>query len=141
MITALLVWNLLLLSLGLDSSDEYQWYAPSSSSVAIRQTLLFLNWVESKEQVIIYLFKSHESRSWKQKPKTVQEFSLSLLCQIKRLTWRMIWYDVRDCCYSKPKPPRPPRRDDKGFELLLLGADGSGKSTFIRQMQVGWIKH
>ena len=25
------------------------------------------------------------------------------------------------------------------FELLLLGADGSGKSTFIRQMQVNGI--
>ena len=35
---------------------------------------------------------------------------------------------------------RRPRRPQRGrsnvlFELLLLGADGSGKSTFIRQMQ------
>merc|ERR1712154_183224 len=34
------------------------------------------------------------------------------------------------------RKPRPPRPDDRGFELLLLGADGSGKSTFIRQMQI-----
>jgi len=40
------------------------------------------------------------------------------------------------------KPPRLPRpsgrpfRPDFEFELLLLGADGSGKSTFIRQMQI-----
>merc|ERR1711913_98223 len=42
------------------------------------------------------------------------------------------------------KPPRPlrppgrlrPFRPDFEFELLLLGADGSGKSTFIRQMQL-----
>ena len=27
-------------------------------------------------------------------------------------------------------------KSDVLFELLLLGADGSGKSTFIRQMQV-----
>merc|ERR1712154_662020 len=34
------------------------------------------------------------------------------------------------------RKPRPPRPDDRGFELLLLGVGGSGKSTFIRQMQI-----
>eukprot|EP00092_Neocalanus_flemingeri_P058937 GFUD01070337.1.p1 GENE.GFUD01070337.1~~GFUD01070337.1.p1 ORF type:complete len:369 (+),score=100.18 GFUD01070337.1:290-1396(+) len=49
------------------------------------------------------------------------------------------------CCRpgSSPEPEisRPKRRmrgkkPDVVFELLLLGADGSGKSTFIRQMQI-----
>merc|ERR1711981_1352762 len=50
------------------------------------------------------------------------------------------------CCFRSSEPNEPqrhkkPRRsrirpDDRGFELLLLGADGSGKSTFIRQMQI-----
>merc|ERR1719167_1915908 len=46
------------------------------------------------------------------------------------------------CCQSnpngrppKPKPPKPPK-PSVTFHLLLLGADGSGKSTFIRQMQI-----
>ncbi|XP_023345040.1 guanine nucleotide-binding protein G(q) subunit alpha [Eurytemora carolleeae] len=34
---------------------------------------------------------------------------------------------------SRPKPFRKPINT---FELLLLGTEGSGKSTFIKQMQV-----
>jgi len=45
-------------------------------------------------------------------------------------------------CLSAPDPtppherPRPAKPPAVVFELLLLGADGSGKSTFIRQMQI-----
>ena len=46
--------------------------------------------------------------------------------------------DSVEAAGSRP-PKRPPKKTGKSnvlFELLLLGADGSGKSTFIRQMQV-----
>jgi len=47
-------------------------------------------------------------------------------------------------CFCKSGSPEPehrrqdrrPKRPAVVFELLLLGADGSGKSTFIRQMQI-----
>jgi len=50
---------------------------------------------------------------------------------------------LRSLCCCRPErsrenspTPTPKRRPDVLFELLLLGADGSGKSTFIRQMQL-----
>merc|ERR1712133_142495 len=59
--------------------------------------------------------------------------------------WMTTFITCREDSDASDQPPNPPssRRKRRGtgrsnvlFELLLLGADGSGKSTFIKQMQL-----
>lgn len=66
------------------------------------------------------------------------DFSLCLAatdCIITNKNNKMKDLDIKRKTFQRKFSLRPFRPDFE-FELLLLGADGSGKSTFIRQMQV-----
>jgi len=62
--------------------------------------------------------------------------SVKVMTQGKNMGWKDFV-----CCGGSPSrsctpPPLLQSTQTESFNLLLLGADGSGKSTFIRQMQI-----